>query len=103
LEILEIAKQFAVIAPKADAYRYPIDRQGNHGTPHQIVNLGALHDSLDDLMKKLRGIDETLMGEKYLAEEEWELSEEFESLMRDYEVGVSSRLEVGVSSIFLKN
>jgi hypothetical protein len=82
-----IAEEFTVIAPKADAYRYPIDTKGNHATePNQSVNLAAFHGTLDQLMKKLEVIDFGLNVETDRAEMDWEIKNEIEGSWDDEQV-----------------
>jgi hypothetical protein len=53
-KILQYAVEFEQIDKNSFGYRYPIDTEGNHSTsPDQVVNLLALHNSMQELLGEL--------------------------------------------------
>jgi hypothetical protein len=56
-KVLQYAVEFDQIDKNSFGYRYPIDTEGNHSTsPHQVVNLVALHNSMEELLGELETI-----------------------------------------------
>jgi hypothetical protein len=75
--MLTVASEFSAIDPDSYAYRYPIDTQGRPSTsPHQVVNLEALHRTMKELLDQLAVIDFGLDVETANAQEVWEILEE---------------------------
>lgn len=80
----QCAIEFEQIDKDSFGYRYPIDKKGNPSTRHhQVVNLLALHDSMNKL---LDGFDIVAFGfdmEASQAQEIYEILQEAQSIIAD--------------------
>jgi len=76
-EIVKISSEFSDIDASSSAYRYPVDRTGNPSTrPNQVVNLGALHRTMSELLEKMDTLDFGLQVETSQAQEIYEILNE---------------------------
>ena len=67
------AEEFEQIDKNSFSYRYPIDKKGKPSTKHhQVVNLCALYNSMQEMLNELARIDFSFDAEKYEAEEKYE-------------------------------
>jgi len=78
LQVAEKAVQFAVEFEEIDSdsysYRYPIDTKGTPSTKrHQIVNLRALHNSMQQFLAELETVDFGLNIKAYHAQKVYEI------------------------------
>ena len=81
LKIAEKAIQFAVEFEQIDkdsySYRYPINTRGMPSTKqHQLVNLRALHNSMQEFLAELEVVDFGLSIEDYHAQKIFEILQE---------------------------
>jgi hypothetical protein len=76
------ATEFEQIDHNSFAYRYPIDKKGNPSTKHhQVVNLFALHKSMQELLGELEVVDFGLDLEAFQSQEIYEIIQEAQSII----------------------
>ncbi|HEY9693692.1 MAG TPA: hypothetical protein V6D15_15920 [Oculatellaceae cyanobacterium] len=75
-KVVRVAKDFSEIDPNSFAYRYPINKNGEHSTQrNQFVNLRSLATHMDNLLSELEVIEFGLNVETDLAQEVYEILE----------------------------
>ena len=80
-KVIRFATEFQEIDSHSFGYRYPINKKGDHSTKHhQIVNLLALHQSMQELFEELEIIDFGFDIEAYKAQEVYKIIAEAEAL-----------------------
>ncbi|MBI1923958.1 hypothetical protein HYR99_06880 [Candidatus Poribacteria bacterium] len=76
-KVLKYAVEFEQIDSDSFGYRYPINTKGNHSTSHhQVVNLLALHNSMQELLGELEIVDFGFDVEASQAQEIYEIIQE---------------------------
>jgi len=86
LKIADKVNRFAADFEQIDfdsfAYRYPIDKQGNASAKHhQVVNLFAFHQAMQELLNDLEVVDFGLNLEADQAQEIYEVIQETQSII----------------------
>lgn len=75
-DIQQVADEFCQIDSDSYSYRYPIDTKGNYSTTmHQIVNLEALHATMEIMINGLEAIDIGIDIETNIAQNVYEILE----------------------------
>jgi hypothetical protein len=81
-QVRVLAEEFEQIDKDSFAYRYPIDKFGNHSTrKNQIVNLYAFHYSMLGLLDKLDVVNFGLDVTSAQAQEVYEIIQEAQSII----------------------
>ena len=81
-KVLDYAVEFEQIDSDSFGYRYPIDTKGNHSTRHhQVVNLLAFHNSMQELLGDLEIVDFGFDVEASQAQEVYEIIQEAQAII----------------------
>ena len=81
-KIEHIASEFSEIDSDSYSYRYPIDKGGNSSTKHhQVVNLMALHETMQDLLRDMDAIDFGMDIETNKCQEVYEVLQEVQRIL----------------------
>jgi hypothetical protein len=76
-KIKRTAREFHEIDKNSYAYRYPIDKDGNHSTSKsQFVSLESFASHMNNLFHDLENVDTALDGETFRAEEAYDIAEQ---------------------------
>lgn len=86
-KVKRTAREFHEIDKNSYAYRYPIDRDGNHSTSKsQFVSLESFASHMNNLLDDLETVDAALDGETFRAEEAYDITEQlFGEFLEDSE------------------
>lgn len=81
-KVLVYAVEFEQIDSDSFGYRYPIDTKGNHSTSHhQVVNLLAFHNSMQEFLGELEIVDFGFDVESSQAQEVYEIIQEAQTII----------------------